>query len=87
MMLTMHLQTKEEPKREEAVKPIMTIGAGDGSEEKCPVVSGEKIGRNDPCPYGGGKKYKECCGREEQSTIHSSGIKQKKGLSKRASLF
>ena len=28
-----------------------------------PVRSGEKIGRNDPCPCGSGKKYKKCCGR------------------------
>ncbi|MDE8735483.1 SEC-C metal-binding domain-containing protein, partial [Eubacteriales bacterium DFI.9.88] len=27
------------------------------------VVKGEKIGRNDPCPCGSGKKYKNCCGR------------------------
>lgn len=28
-----------------------------------PVVKGEKVGRNDPCPCGSGKKYKQCCGR------------------------
>lgn len=28
------------------------------------VVKGEKIGRNDPCPCGSGKKYKKCCGRD-----------------------
>lgn len=28
-----------------------------------PIVKGEKIGRNDPCPCGSGKKYKQCCGR------------------------
>ena len=27
------------------------------------VVKGQKIGRNDPCPCGSGKKYKKCCGR------------------------
>ena len=26
------------------------------------VVRGEKVGRNDPCPCGSGKKYKKCCG-------------------------
>lgn len=29
------------------------------------VVKGPKIGRNDPCPCGSGKKYKKCCGRDE----------------------
>lgn len=28
------------------------------------VVKGEKVGRNDPCPCGSGKKYKKCCGRD-----------------------
>ena len=65
MMLTVRLQTKEEPKREEVAKPTMATGAGDGSEEKRPVVNGKKVGRNDPCPCGSGKKYKKCCGREE----------------------
>ena len=32
-------------------------------EKKTPVVKGKKIGRNDPCPCGSGKKYKKCCGR------------------------
>jgi hypothetical protein len=29
--------------------------------EKQPVVKGKKVGRNDPCPCGSGKKYKKCC--------------------------
>ena len=29
------------------------------------VVKGKKIGRNDPCPCGSGKKYKHCCGRNK----------------------
>ncbi len=29
------------------------------------VVKDEKVGRNDPCPCGSGKKYKKCCGKEE----------------------
>ena len=30
------------------------------------VVKGKKIGRNDPCPCGSGKKYKQCCGKNAQ---------------------
>jgi preprotein translocase subunit SecA len=30
-----------------------------------PVKVGKKIGRNDPCPCGSGKKYKNCCGRNQ----------------------
>ena len=38
---------------------------GDTSEVKKPVVrrASERIGRNDPCPCGSGKKYKQCCGK------------------------
>jgi hypothetical protein len=33
-------------------------------EPAAPIVSGSpKVGRNDPCPCGSGKKYKKCCGR------------------------
>ena len=33
------------------------------SEKMTPVVKDDKVGRNDPCPCGSGKKYKNCCGR------------------------
>jgi preprotein translocase subunit SecA len=38
---------------------------GDTSEKKKPVVrrASERIGRNEPCPCGSGKKYKQCCGK------------------------
>jgi preprotein translocase subunit SecA len=34
-------------------------------EKAQPIQSGPKVGRNDPCPCGSGKKYKKCCGRGE----------------------
>lgn len=43
-----------EEKRKELYKASRSSGT---------VVKGEKIGRNDPCPCGSGKKYKKCCGR------------------------
>ncbi len=55
--------------RQEATKqapsPMAQVTAGvGGSRQKQPVkVGGKKIGRNDPCPCGSGKKYKHCCGR------------------------
>jgi len=53
-------------KREQVVSPISAglAGAGDGTLKKKPIVKkpGEKVGRNDPCPCGSGKKYKKCCG-------------------------
>jgi hypothetical protein len=32
-------------------------------QKPVPIVKGPKIGRNDPCPCGSGKKYKKCCGK------------------------
>ena len=32
-------------------------------EKAQPVRTGPKVGRNDPCPCGSGKKYKQCCGK------------------------
>ena len=51
--------------REKVAKETGASGADDGSLKKEPVRKGNKIGRNDPCPCGSGKKYKKCCGREE----------------------
>ena len=37
--------------------------AGAGEQDPVQqVVRGDKVGRNDPCPCGSGKKYKKCCG-------------------------
>ena len=38
-------------------------GRGGASSKQRPRVGGRKIGRNEPCPCGSGKKYKHCCGR------------------------
>ena len=35
------------------------------TQKPSPVRAQKKVGRNDPCPCGSGKKYKKCCGREE----------------------
>ena len=49
------------PERKEVARNIVTNA--DQSVAKQPVKAGQKVGRNDPCPCGSGKKYKECCGR------------------------
>ncbi len=64
MFLTVKVRTEEEVKREQVAKPL--TAKGDGSEQAQPVrTAGKKVGRNDPCPCGSGKKYKKCCGRGE----------------------
>ena len=58
-----HIQVNERVEREQVAEPIRTNSPEDS--EKNPVTLGEKVGRNDPCPCGSGKKYKKCCGRDE----------------------
>ncbi len=39
----------------------LQFSGGDASIARQPILRGEKIGRNDPCPCGSGRKYKRCC--------------------------
>ena len=64
MVLTIKIREDEEVKREKVAK-ITATGSGDGSEKKQPKRAGKKVGPNDPCPCGSGKKYKKCCGSPE----------------------
>ena len=65
MMFTIRLRTNEEPKREQVAKPAQeSRGESDGTLENRPRTV-KKVGRNDPCPCGSGKKYKKCCGMHE----------------------
>jgi preprotein translocase subunit SecA len=45
---------------------LVASGAGDESHSATPVKVEKRPGRNDPCPCGSGKKYKNCHGRMEQ---------------------
>ena len=56
------IKSEAEVKRERVAEGIVATTAGDGSVKKQPRKV-QKIGRNDPCPGGSGKKYKQCCGR------------------------
>ena len=52
---------RTEIKREQVAKPLDT--GGDGSLKSKGVRAKKTPGRNDPCPCGSGKKYKNCCGK------------------------
>ncbi len=74
--LLFHLQVGEAPQRQQAAVPLHAIrpqvgamGEPQGSEgpQKMPKgtpVTVNKIGRNEPCPCGSGKKHKKCCGKD-----------------------
>ena len=57
----LNAEVRQNLEREE-VKNIQT-NDGDKASKKQPKKSEKKIGRNDPCPCGSGKKYKQCCGK------------------------
>ena len=54
----------EKRKRQQAEMRLSRGGQEAGQAQQQPLKrEGEKIGRNDPCPCGSGKKYKKCCGK------------------------
>ena len=73
--ILMNLRKQEEVKREEAAKitgaALQAINSLDNGEQiksevnRTVVNEGPKVGRNDLCPCGSGKKYKNCCGKNQ----------------------
>jgi preprotein translocase subunit SecA len=64
-MLTLRVRSQAETERKQVAKVTSTSGAGaggDGTEKGRTVRKGKKVGPNDLCPCGSGKKYKNCCG-------------------------
>lgn len=60
-----HIQIQKPVERERVAEETSASHGGDeGDTKKQPVRNDNKVGRNDPCPCGSGKKYKNCCGRE-----------------------
>ena len=66
--MLMRVRPQEKMQRKEVARITGTSGGGSGGtgKPKTVVKKVKKVGRNDPCPCGSGKKYKKCCGRNEQ---------------------
>ncbi len=65
MMLTLQVKKKEDVERKQVAK-VTGESSSDGTVSKTVVkTKSQKIGRNDPCPCGSGKKYKKCCGADK----------------------
>ena len=61
-LFLVQLKPAQEVKREKVAKETAASGsASDGTVKKQPVRKEKKVGPNDPCPCGSGKKYKKCC--------------------------
>jgi len=55
-------QTESAPPQKGQGSDIVSEAAA-AMEKAKPIRTGPKVGRNDPCPCGSGKKYKHCCGK------------------------
>jgi preprotein translocase subunit SecA len=58
------LEREFQKKKQRELEQAHSVGAATSSNGNTPRVTGEKVGRNDPCPCGSGKKYKKCHGAE-----------------------
>ena len=72
MLFTVQVRREAPPQREQVAKPT-TASHGDQPAKSAPTIRRkQKIGRNDPCPCGSGKKYKYCHGRDLHGTQNDS---------------
>lgn len=62
MLLTIIPRRREDVERKAVAKVTATSSGGDNTLKSAPVRKSAKVGPNDPCPCGSGKKYKKCCG-------------------------
>ena len=66
-MFLVQLRTNQEVKREKVAKETGAAGAAAATVKKQPVRNAsKKVGPNDPCPCGSGKKYKKCCMQKDK---------------------
>lgn len=61
-MILSVVKATPDTQRVQVAKPINESSSGEVAKKPITVKRGEKVGRNDPCPCGSGKKYKNCCG-------------------------
>ena len=64
MLFLFKIRREEDTKRQQVARPLAAGRGGDGTVKQAPAIrKSEKVGRNEPCPCGSGKKYKKCCGQ------------------------
>ena len=67
MMLSVRIVREDDLKRRQAAQiTAENVGGGDTKGNTVVKNKSQKVGRNDPCPCGSGKKYKKCCGADEK---------------------
>ncbi len=63
MILTARLNQQHQPPQR--VRVLQPVAENAGAKTPVRKTAAEKVGRNDPCPCGSGKKYKKCCGADK----------------------
>ncbi|MBN1190511.1 MAG: preprotein translocase subunit SecA [Dehalococcoidales bacterium] len=58
-----HVNLRREEEKKVSTPVSRAAGVAGSAPKTAPRVAGKKVGRNDPCPCGSGKKYKHCCGK------------------------
>ena len=72
-LFLVQLRPQQEIKRQKVAKETSTSGTSDGTVKPQPIRNKQsKVGPNDPCPCGSGKKYKKCCMQKDKA----SGMEQ-----------
>ena len=67
-MFLVQLRPQQEVKREKVAKETSASGTAEATVKKQPIRNKDKkVGPNDPCPCGSGKKYKKCCMQKEKT--------------------
>ncbi len=67
-LFLVQLRSNQEVKREKVAKETSATGTPDGTVKQQPVRKDRKVGPNDPCPCGSGKKYKKCCMHKDKTS-------------------
>ena len=66
-LFLVQLRSNQEVKREKVARETSASGTPDGTVKQQPVRKDKKVGPNDPCPCGSGKKYKKCCMHKDKA--------------------
>ena len=67
------VKPSQEVRRVKVAREVQAVGSGDSIVKKQPVrKSDKKVGPNDPCPCGSGKKYKKCCMQKDKNAGRQS---------------
>ena len=62
LVLRSRIDNQNQPQREKVAEPVAASHGGEDQPKKPVARNSDKVGRNDLCPCGSGKKYKKCCG-------------------------